>query len=145
MKHPLRERLTRANGLFVDLVGHVPEEALASHLGELRSNTIGEQLWCVVGARNSYLNAARVGSWQGFSCPLTKAQITRKDVAAALTSVFDDLEAFLASAPELTEAQEDYLWDLLEHEVQHHGQVIRYLYGLGLGVPESWKRRYNLA
>jgi uncharacterized damage-inducible protein DinB len=33
---------------------------------------------------------------------------------------------------------------LLEHEVQHHGQLIRYLYGLGIERPESWKQRYAL-
>jgi hypothetical protein len=34
--------------------------------------------------------------------------------------------------------------DLLEHEAQHHGQLIRYLYGLNLEIPESWKTRYAL-
>ena len=30
--------------------------------------------------------------------------------------------------------------DLLEHEAAHHGQLIRYLYGLDLPIPETWKR-----
>ena len=33
---------------------------------------------------------------------------------------------------------------LLEHETQHHGQLIRYLYGLGIPRPESWQRQYAL-
>jgi hypothetical protein len=35
--------------------------------------------------------------------------------------------------------------DLLEHEAQHHGQLIRYLYALKLAIPDSWKARYALA
>jgi len=34
--------------------------------------------------------------------------------------------------------------DLLEHEAAHQGQLIRYLYGLALPIPASWKRRYAL-
>jgi len=34
--------------------------------------------------------------------------------------------------------------NLLEHEAQHHGQLIRYLYGLRLPIPASWKSRYAL-
>jgi hypothetical protein len=34
--------------------------------------------------------------------------------------------------------------DLLEHEVAHHGQLIRYLCGLRIDIPESWKSRYAL-
>jgi hypothetical protein len=34
--------------------------------------------------------------------------------------------------------------DLLEHEAAHHGQLIRYLYGLKLPIPAGWKRRYAL-
>jgi hypothetical protein len=32
----------------------------------------------------------------------------------------------------------------LLHETQHHGQLIRYVYGLGLVFPESWRDRWNL-
>src|SRR5690606_495239 len=33
---------------------------------------------------------------------------------------------------------------LLEHETQHHGQLIRYLYAVPLPVPASWVQRYVL-
>ncbi|MNL45598.1 hypothetical protein D3C87_1682570 [compost metagenome] len=50
---------------------------------------------------------------------------------------------FLEKAEELSEPALKFLLDLLEHEAQHHGQLARYLYGLKVGVPESWKSRYN--
>ena len=37
-----------------------------------------------------------------------------------------------------------YVLALLEHETQHKGQLIRYLYGLGIDRPESWQRQYAL-
>ena len=36
--------------LFDELVGALPDEVFARHLGELKSNSIGEQLWCEVDA-----------------------------------------------------------------------------------------------
>lgn len=33
----------------------------------------------------------------------------------------------------------------LEHEAAHQGQLIRYLYGLRLAIPESWRKRYALS
>jgi hypothetical protein len=39
---------------------------------------------------------------------------------------------------------EEMIIDLLLHEAQHHGQLIRYIYGLGLDFPESWRRRWSL-
>lgn len=141
----LKKRLARAHRLLDDFVGELPENLLSSKLSDLPSNTIGQQLWCVVGARTSYLQAAKAGSWQGFSCPLDGDSINiKKDVAASLNQTFGDIDKYLDEADEMTSVQEDFLWDLLEHEIQHHGQLIRYMYGLKQGAPQSWKDRYNL-
>lgn len=37
-----------------------------------------------------------------------------------------------------------WLGDLLEHETQHHGQLIRYIYALDIPRPPSWRERYAL-
>ena len=34
--------------------------------------------------------------------------------------------------------------DLLEHETQHQGQLIRYVYGLKYKFPKSWAERWAL-
>ena len=47
----IAERFERAFGLYVDLLATLAPAALSARLGELPSNTIGAQLWCVVGAR----------------------------------------------------------------------------------------------
>jgi hypothetical protein len=144
LKNQLRSRLERSNQLYCDLVDHIPESLLASKLQDLPSNTIGAQIWCVVGARDSYLRAAKAGSWQGFKCPLAGDKVTdAMAVRQALSSTAEQISFYLTEPAELTEPAAKFLLDLLEHEAQHHGQLARYLYGLKAGVPQSWKDRYN--
>ncbi|WP_306232617.1 DinB family protein [Agrococcus beijingensis] len=139
----LAERFARADRLYADLVDALTPEQLGSRLADLPSSTIGGQLWCVLGARESYPNAARAGSWQGFTSPLTDEQMTDASaVRAAFAQTAADVDGWLADL----ESDDDlrYALALLEHETQHHGQLIRYLYGLGIDRPESWQRQYAL-
>ncbi|HEY8171290.1 MAG TPA: hypothetical protein VIH24_09380, partial [Candidatus Limnocylindria bacterium] len=62
------ESLDRSFGLYRDLVPLLDRAVLSSRLGALPSNTVGAQLWCVVGARESYARAIVAGTWAGFSC-----------------------------------------------------------------------------
>ncbi len=45
-------QLQESFGLFRDLAESVGQEALSDRLPNLRPNTVGEQLLCVVGARD---------------------------------------------------------------------------------------------
>jgi len=45
---------------------------------------------------------------------------------------------------DLSEAQVELAFDLLEHAVQHHGQLIRFVYGNRLTFPDSWNQRYTV-
>lgn len=140
-----KQRLQLSNELYIDFINHVPESYLGSKLLNLPSNEIGQQLWCVVGARESYLKAIIAGKWEGFSCSLpwdkTKSSLTIKD---AFIKTHSNIHSYLDSSVDVSEESLKYLFNLLEHEVQHHGQLVRYLYGLKLGVPDSWKKRYSL-
>ncbi len=145
MNQLLRRRFSRANTLYLDFVDAVSAEQLGSHLADLPSDTVGHQLWCVLGARESYPRAARAGQWQGFTSPVTAEQTTD---AAALRAAFAqtsaDVDDWIAGFDAEDEASFTYALALLEHETQHHGQLIRYLYGLGIDRPESWQRQYAL-
>jgi hypothetical protein len=139
----LREKLQRSFGLYDDLVQDLKEENLKLDLAGLPSNTIGEQLWCVIGARQSYLKAILAGGWQGFACGLKNTE----DKAAVQEQLAESKTAFLAalgSLVSLTPIQQSLMFDLIEHEAQHHGQLVRYLYGQKLPIPATWKKRYNL-
>lgn len=136
-------RLTALMAMWDDLAAALPPEALATRL-PIRSNTIGAQLWCIVGARESYARALRDGAWAGFTCTLT-ADGTRDPatVAAALRTSATDVRTTIGPL-DWTPARTNLLIDLHEHEAQHQGQLIRYIYGLGYAFPPSWKQRWAL-
>jgi len=135
-------RLIRAMELTYDYYDFIQESSLKLDIPGSPSNSIGDQAWCVVGARESYLRALVKGSWDGFACslhnPLDKTQVIDKLKVSAIN---------IQNLPQTTSPEKlnvDLLIDLLEHEVQHHGQLIRYSYANKLGFPESWTKRYTV-
>ena len=142
MSQPLKTKLDRAFSLTHDLVLHLDEMFLSLDLPGLPSNRVAGQLWCIIGARESYIKAIEAGGWQGFSCSLTAAQV-KQAVLAALESTHERLNEI--NLMDLTDAQIDLAFDLLEHEIQHHGQLIRFVYGNGLTFPTSWQKRYTVS
>ena len=141
MDHQLKARLDQSFGLTHDLVVHLDEVALGLDLPKLPSNRIAAQLWCVIGARENYLRAIEAGEWNGFSCSLKTPRV-KQSVMTALEATHKSLGRIEFTV--LTEAQLELAFALLEHEVQHHGQLIRYVYANGLGFPASWNRRYTV-
>ena len=139
----LRRSFDRSFGLYRDLVRSLDASALGSRLDGLPSNTIGGQLWCLVGARESYARAIAAGQWSGFSCSLDDPADPAK-VADALRRSEAAVSDVLTNLATYGETQARLALDLLEHEAQHQGQLIRYLYGLRLPIPDSWKERYAL-
>ena len=141
----LMDTLTRSFGLYEDLVSELTSENLTADLRGLRSNTLGQQLWCVIGARESYSKAIEAGGWQDFSCSLSYRDSAKKDVVReSLMSSRKSLLECVTTLRSLTHKQQSLVMDLIEHEAQHHGQIIRYLYANNISIPASWKQRYNL-
>ncbi len=66
----IRSRFVRSQELFRELVASIAEPVLAECLPGLPSNSIGAQLWCVVGARESYGRAIEAGEWSAATCAL---------------------------------------------------------------------------
>ncbi len=136
------ERLKKSFNLTSSLIQNLSEDDFKLRLNNIPSNTIGQQLWCIVGARESYLKAIINNGWSGFSCSLNNT--TSKDqILQCLQKSTDECSNFL-DTHELNENQTELLLTLLEHEVQHHGQLIRYIYGNKLSFPKSWNERYSV-
>lgn len=137
----LKERINRAFKLTYDLVFHLDEIALNLDLPYLPSNRIAGQLWCIVGARESYSKAIEMGGWKGFSCSLA----TPKNKQSVLLILEETNNKFNGiNFIRMTDLQTDLAFSLLEHEIQHHGQLIRFVYANGLTFPESWNKRYTV-
>ena len=138
----IKNKIVRAFNLTQDLAAHLDETHLNLDLPDLPSNTIGEQFWCMIGARESYLKAMISEKWMGFACSL-KDTTSKPMIVEALTQSHQAMTEFI-SGTTLNEPQANFLLDLLEHEIQHHGQLIRYVYGNKLDFPESWNQRYTV-
>ena len=65
-------------------------------------------------------------------------------MADALARSAETAQQVLNQLESLSPAQEKLAFEFLEHETQHQGQLIRYLYGLKLGIPAGLKARYHL-
>ncbi len=141
MNQQLKAKLDRSFKLTHDLVVHLDEISLNLDLPSLPSNRIAGQVWCIVGARESYTKAIEMGGWEGYSCSLTTPSI-KQSVLAVLEATHKRINEI--NFAELTDIQVEFAFDLLEHEVQHHGQLIRFVYGNGLTFPDSWNKRYTV-
>lgn len=144
MKSVVSERLARALALTESLVDALEDKNLEKHCGDAPSNTIGGQFWCLVGARESYAKAIEAGKWSGFSCSLGGADTKR---AEALSAALAKAGAAVRNSIDGVEVDDDranLILDLLEHETQHHGQLIRYFYANGIEFPTEFASRYSL-
>ena len=138
----LLRRLKNSFKLTLELFDSLDEHHLVLELKDLPSNTIGKQVWCIIGARESYFMALQLGNWNGFSCSLNDSE-NKSQVLEKLDLTARKILSFLKESKNLG-LKEDFIFDLLEHEVQHHGQLIRFMYGNKLEFPESWKERYTV-
>ncbi len=138
----LIKRLGKAFNLTSDLINGVSDDALKLRLKTLRSNTIGQQIWCMIGARESYLKAMVNNGWAGFGCSL-KDTASKAEILKCLQSSAERCLNFL-DAQQLNEIQAELAITMLEHEIMHHGQLIRYFYGNDLAFPKSWNERYTV-
>lgn len=137
-------RLDALFGLYEELIVALDGPRLRRSL-PVPSNPIGMQLWCVVGARETWARAMEKGTWGPFGCSIASFDDTQNPsvVAHALAT---SASAFRAAALGTTEdeTRTDFKLGLLEHESQHLGQLLRYLLGLGIEPPPGWKKRFAL-
>ncbi len=141
----LRDRLERSLDLYRELIELLSDDDLVRTLPGVRSNSVGAQLWCVVGARESYARAIEGGTWAGFSCSLTGEEVKSVErVRDALERSGRRVLELAADAGSFDEVRAGLLLDLLEHDAAHRGQLIRYLYGVPLPVPDGWRKAYAL-
>ena len=142
MTDSIRKGVYRLLNEYDDYAGGLPPEAFATRMPG-RSNAIGEQLWCVVGGRESGVRAFENEKWMGFNCSLTETS-SKERVIDALTSSADLVRSAFEKL-EWSQIRERAALSILEHEAMHQGQLIRFGYALDLAFPESWAKHWSLA
>jgi hypothetical protein len=138
------QHLDAAFSLYDELAESLDATQLRASL-PVPSNPIGMQLWCVVGARETWTRAMPSGTWGPFGCSIdsfadTHSPDVMRTRLAESAAAFRDAAATSPDDP----ARTDLKLGLLEHENQHLGQLLRYVLGLGIAPPEGWKRRFAL-
>jgi hypothetical protein len=144
LTHLIDAHLDESFAMYDELVAGLSGDDLARKL-PVPSNIIGSQLWCVVGARESWARAIEKGSWDGFSCSITSRDdvISPDAMRHALASSAMAVRRASSAAPDDPQ-RTDLKLRLLVHESQHQGQLLRYLLGLKLPVPARWRERFAL-
>lgn len=137
-----KQRILQAFELTYDFYNQLGEDNLRMKISNVPSNTIGEQAYCIIGARESYVKALKAGEWVGFQCSLADAY-DKGQIISKLEETYDLFQGFLQEKDEAS-INLHLLIDVLEHEVQHHGQLIRYAYANKIGFPKSWNDRYTV-
>jgi len=102
-----------------------------------KHKSLGEHLWCVIGARESYAKAIDAGSWVGFNCSLQ--DFSQSNFSEKISSSANEVLEAISNVKDWTKEREEFLMVLGEHEVMHEGQIIRHLYGFERNIPESVK------
>lgn len=129
--------------MYEQLAESLPPDSYGMKLPNIRSNTVGQQLWCVIGGRETWSKAIETGEWPGFSSTLTKQQTSNAE--AIKMKLASGAELVRSTLPEeLDETQEDFALGLLEHESGHTGQLLRYLFALDVEIPRLWVKYFAL-
>ena len=119
-----------------ELAESLPDDAFIQEMS-VRSNPIGRQFWWLSGPGRATPRRLESDAWVGFSCSLPgSATADKTKVVEGLRQSAFAFEKVVGQV-DWTGTRDDLLLALLEHEAQHQGQLIRYVYALSYKFPES--------
>ena len=115
------------------------------------SKTIGYQFWCMTGAHESYLRKLEYGAWQGFASSLDQFEkVTPEVITQQMKQADQKMERLLNSLDvktTLNNGQPAYevVFQMIKHEMHHHGQLINFMFCHHLPIPEAWQEEWALS
>lgn len=143
MRETLIKHLEVLFNNYQELLDGLDEENLKAELVVPKNKTLGEHLWCVIGARESYAESLQAGEWAGFNSSLKREDIySLEKVTESILSSSESALNTIKNITDWTDDRDELLINLLEHETMHEGQIIRLMYGLDKTLPQSWVERW---
>jgi len=115
------------------------------------SQALGYQFWCMVGAHESYLKKLEHGEWQGFASSLdTFDEVTPAVIKGQMQTADEKMKHVLTTMDaetRLNNGQPAYevVFQMIKHEMHHHGQLINFMFCHHLPIPESWQDEWALS
>jgi len=136
--------------LTYDYLAVLEKDHLPKRLPFPESQSLGYQFWCMVGAHESYLRSIEAGRWKGFSSSLDEFEVVTPAIIQQQMQKADAHMAALLKDLPLEEQRRDghygyeIVFQMIKHEMHHHGQLINFLYYLHLPIPPSWHEEWAL-
>jgi len=136
--------------LTYDYLESLQLEHLDLRLPFAESQRLGYQFWCMVGAHESYLKKLEHGTWQGFSSSLDQLDAVTPATITTQMQQADRAMVQLLQQMDLNQLQpngEPYhaiVFQMIKHEMHHHGQLINFLFCHHLPIPASWQDEWSL-
>jgi uncharacterized damage-inducible protein DinB len=147
----LQQHWDQLRGMTYDLLDVITPDDLHKKLPFPESQDIFFQFVCMAGTQESFIPLIKTGIWEGWESSLSAEgsdnirtirlhlQAADNELMKALESV-DLLQVFDDGGTPM----QNYLL-LVEHESHHQGQLINFIYALGLPIPESWAEKWALS
>jgi len=145
MNNLLAKKIEEIMKQYDDFMDFIIPETLYNQMIKESSNTIAQHLRCII--------AGRVSMIECFS--------ENKPFAWKVSVSFDELYDYpklkrhlneshqklldVLMKCELTLDQQEILFDMINHEYMHQGQLIRYLIYHDLGYPPTWDTKWYLS
>lgn len=136
-------------GLTLDILDFMDADDLPRECGIGFEDSFGKNFWCLIGARESFSKAINAGEWQGFECPITK-ETAYKDKTTLKDYLISTQNLVLETVSGLDWSRSDIkeclslILRVIEHEVAHHGHMIRYAQHLDIELPKTVQDKYHL-
>jgi hypothetical protein len=139
-------------GRTYDLLDVLQPADLPRTLPFPESESLYNQLWCMLGTTESFAERIAAGSWQGWHSSLSSSasHVTMDEIRQHLKESDATLFAALRQH-NLLEPYADgstplrHYFRLVEHESHHHGQLINFIFALNLPIPQSWADEWALS
>lgn len=141
----ITDKLIQVFEMNNELMSTLSDEKLKLTITNVRSNTIGSQIACILQARDAY--GKSIVENRGFTWAPDFPAKDRHDISKVIsyaTTSSNWLITNLKTIDEYSSIQESLLHDLIAHEYLHQGQLIRYFYANDLAQPNKVKSFWHL-
>ncbi len=141
----LIKKLKRVFAMNNEFLSTIAEDDLKLRLKGMRSDSIASQITCIIGCRDSYSKCLPIDEQFRWSpdFPYSERYNLIK-LKSHLEEVGEKVVCELESIDLLSDNQQGLIMDLISHEYQHQGQIIRYFYANGLEMPNTVKTEWHL-